>query len=526
MTQTMFDIINEYAVSAELDAAYDLMNDCIKNSTILEQYDFDESMIPEEFLMEAATTNNGPGFGTRVRARMYEHRVKTDRAIDQANDRLARRPGEKMLTRFLLFLPRLIMAIINFFRWLIRRLTRRRNTVHTAAKAVAGANTATKNKINTSWNTTTFTVNIRSGSTLSSATKAALSSGHQLPGPTPKAGSTFVVGNKNGRPASVGHQLPGGAKQGSNNGSNPSGGAGSGSRATTGRQLPGGGTSSNKGNGQPPANVSSGNFESWANQAKSTDGLKKEKTVKEVVDEKFTKTAVDAAVTGKFRGLPILNKKFVSALNNASKALDDLNDWCGRLDRADNKVTSGGGHINDHGDKYTIGFNQAQGWARSLETKSNKLRECYNKMVETIKSEDHTSFTGQQLTEAYDAISDTLNHMNDTLTNLQHEVSGSGSSQLAKIVKALQKKDAEIDPRAQGAYMSGVKALAEAMTKMKEAVAMTSEGLDYTVHCCELIIEMIKQAGGNVENPRTVGFSTAVRNERGQLNDSEKMPED
>ena len=531
MTQTMFDIINEYAVSAELDAAYDLMNDCIKNSTILEQYDFDESVIPEEFLMEAATTNDGPGFGTRVRARMYEHRVKTDRAIDQANERLARQPGERMLTRFLLFLPRLIMAIINFFRWLIRRLTRRRNTVHTAARAASGASSETRSRINSSWSTPRFTSSIRSGSTLSSATRSALSTGHQLPGPgqaSPKAGNTFVAGNKNGRPVSVGHQLPGGTRQeiDSETSRSSSVDSGSRSRVATDRQLPGGGRNSNRGNGSLPANISSGNFESWANQAKSTDGLKKEKTVKEIVDEKFTKTAVDAAVTGKFKGLPILNKKFISALNNASKALDDLNDWCGKLDRADNKVTSSGGHVNDHGDKYTIGFNQAQGWARSLETKANKLRECYNKMTETIKSEDHTSFTGQQLTEAYDAISDTLNHMNDTLTNLQHEVSGSGNSQLAKIVKALQKKDAEIDPRAQGAYMNGVRALAEAMTKMKEAVAMTSEALDYTVHCCELIIEMIKQAGGKIENQRTVGFSTAVRNERGQLRDSEKMPED
>ena len=529
MTQTMFDIINEYAVSAELDTAYDLMNDCIKNSTILEQYDFDESIIPEEFLMEAATTNGGPGFGTRVRARMYEHRVKTDRAIDQANERLERRPGERMLTRFLLFLPRLIMAIINFFRWLIRRLTRRRNTVHTAARAASGASSETRSRINSSWSTPRFTSSIRSGSTLSSATRSALSTGHQLPGPaSPKAGSTFVVGNKNGRPVSVGHQLPGGERQENDRGTGRSSSVDSGSRSrvATDHQLPGGGRSSNRSNGQPPANISDGNFESWANQAKSTDGLKKEKTVKEVVDENFTQTAVNAAVTGKFKGLPILNKKFVSALNNASKALDDLNDWCGKLDRADNKVTSSGGHINDHGDKYTIGFNQAQGWARSLETKANKLRDCYNKMAETIKSDDHTSFTGQQLTEAYDAISDTLNHMNDTLTNLQHEVNGSGNSQLAKIVKALQKKDAEIDPRAQGAYMNGVKALAEAMTKMKEAITMTSEALDYTVHCCELIIEMIKQAGGKIENQRTVGFSTAVRNERGQLRDSEKMPED
>lgn len=543
MTQTMFDIINEYAVSAELDTAYDLMNDCIKNSTILEQYDFDESMIPEEFLMEAATTNGGPGFGTRVRARMYEHRVKTDRAIDQANERLERRPGERMLTRFLLFLPRLIMAIINFFRWLIRRLTRRRNTVHTAARAASGASSETRSRINSSWSTPRFTSSIRSGSTLSSATRSALSTGHQLPGPTPGTtnhssgsnGPSGPSGSGGGGRVTTGHQLPGGTRQGSSGGSNPpgggtsrssSGGSSGGGRVATDRQLPSGGRGSNRSNGQPPANISDGNFESWTNQAKSTDGLKKEKTVKEVVDENFTKTAVDAAVTGKFKGLPILNRKFVSALNNASKALDDLNDWCGKLDRADNKVTSSGGHVNDHGDKYTIGFNQAQGWARSLETKANKLRECYNKMTETIKSDDHTSFTSQQLTEAYDAISDTLNHMNDTLTNLQHEVSGSGNSQLAKIVKALQKKDAEIDPRAQGAYMNGVRALAEAMTKMKEAIGMTSEALDYTVHCCELIIEMIKQAGGKIENQRTVGFSTAVRNERGQLRDSEKMPED
>lgn len=515
MTKEMFDIIDEYAVSAELDTAYELMNDCIKNATIMEQYGYDE--MPDEVLMEAATTDDGPGFGTRVRARHVENRVKAGRAIDEANERLERRPGEKMLTRFLLFLPRLIMAIINFFRWLIRRLTSRRRIVQSAATAVSNVSSQTRSRIRSNWSATTFTSSIKSGKSLSVSVRSALSGGHQLPGP---GSSTSGSGSKPTGPDSSHHQLPG-----------PSGS----SRRSGSNTGPDGGSSSSKkglplkssGNQMPPA-TASGSFESWANQAKSTNGLKKDTPIKELVDERFSTIASNAVVTGKFKGLPILNKKFITALNQANEALMDLEDWCGKLDRADNKVTTSGGHINDHGDKYSVEFSHALNWSSALRKKAEKMRKCYNNMADTVAGEasEKASFTSQQLLEAYDLVSKALDGMYISLQKLQKEVNGSGDSQLSRIVKALQKKSEELDPRSKNAYMSSVKELAEALTKMKDGVVATSQGLDYTVHCCELILEMIKQAGGKIESQRTVGFSTAMRNERGELRDSEKMSPD
>lgn len=501
MKTNIFDIIDEYAASAELDTACELMNDCIKTSMILEQFGYDESNIPEEFLMEAAT-NGGPGIGTRIRARNLEHRVKAGRAIDQANERLERRPGERLLVRFLLFIPRLIMAIINFFRGLIRRLSRGRNTVQSAASAVSSASSNTRSTVNSSWSVKTFTSSISSGQSLSASVRSALSTSRQLPGPVPGNTSSHS-----------------GSSSGPSSGSSRSRHSGP---LTTGHQLPGSTSGRSTTKALP---MSDSDFEQWANQAKSTEG-NKGTPIKDICDEQFANAAKDAIVTGKFKGLPILNKKFMSALNDASKTLDDLNDWCGRLERGDNKISSSGGHINDHGDKFSVNFNQVIGWTKTLEKKSNNLGESYKKMADALRPDknEKTSFTGEQLTQAYDTITKTLNHMNDVLQKLEHEVSGSGDSQLARMAKACKKKGEEFaNPQVQAAYLSGVKALAEALTKMKEGVAMTAQALDYTVHCCELVLELIKQAGGNLKSQRTVGFSTAVRNERGELRDSERI---